>query len=148
VGADTATDAVNGFFNGLGNAIVDAMWPLAYMLIGSAVAAPGIASVVLVLLSSRWSLIRQSAIASVVVGAILTFFSFYLLLLFIAAFDKMGFFQREWVLVLPWLAGLVVLGTVFLHYQWRAGLDRARMAGIASCVLLMVCAVVTDHLSR
>lgn len=148
MGLDTATDVLNGFFGALAAGIADAFWPLAYMLMGSAIAAPAIASIALVLLASNWRLIRQSAIASVVAGAILTFMSFYLSILFLAMIDKMALFGRAWVMVLPWLGGLIVLGAIYLHYQWRAGLDRARIAGIAGCVLLAVGAVLTDQLTR
>jgi len=148
MGTDTAADAVNGFFGGLANAIADAMWPIAFMVMSSALSAPAIGSLLLVGLASRWDLIRGSAIASVVAGAILTFLSFYLSILFLSVILKMELFERQWVLVLPWLAGFVVLATVYLHYLWRAGLDRARIAGIASCVLLAVGAVVADRVTR
>jgi peptidoglycan/LPS O-acetylase OafA/YrhL len=148
VGTDTATDAINGFFNGLGHAIADAMWPIAYMLIGSILAAPAIGSVLLVLLSSRWGLLRESAITSVVAGAILTFFGYYFSLLCIAMIDNSGMFAREWVLVLPWIGGALLLAAVYLQYLWRAGLNRARIAGIASCVLLVVGALAMNEMMR
>ena len=148
MGLDTATDAVNGFFNGLGHAIADAMWPLAYMLIGSIMAAPAIGSLLLVGLSSRWGLLRESAISSVVAGAILTFVGYYLSLLLISMIDHSGAFAREWVLVLPWVGAFLILAAIYLHYRWRAGLNRARIAGIASCVLLTVGAVATDQMMR
>jgi hypothetical protein len=124
------------------------MWPIAFMVTSSALTAPAIGSLLLVGLASRWSLVRGSAIASVVAGAILTFLSFYVSILFLSVILKMELFAREWVLALPWLAGFVILTTFYLHYRWRAGLDGPRVAGIASCVLLLVGAFVTDQLTR
>lgn len=146
MGTDTATDALNGFFNGLGQAVADAMWPLAYMLMGSIMAAPSIGSLLLVVVATRWTLIRESAIASVVAGAILTFVGYYASLLSIFAVDGSGIFAREWVMVLPWIGGALILVTIYLHYRWRAGLDRARIAGIASCVLLVAGALAVNEL--
>lgn len=148
MGTDTATNAINGFFGGLANAIADAMWPIAFMVMSSALSAPAIGSLLLVGLASRWSLVRGSAIASVVAGAILTFLSFYVSILSLSAILKMELFVREWVLVLPWLAGFVILTTFYLHYRWRAGLDGARIAGIAACVLLVVGALAMDQMTR
>jgi peptidoglycan/LPS O-acetylase OafA/YrhL len=139
---------VNGFFNGLGHAIADAMWPVAYMLIGSILAAPAIGSLLLVALSSRWGLLRESAISSVVAGAILTFVGYYFSLLCIVTIDGSGVFAREWVLVLPWIGGALALVTLYLHYHWRAGLNRARIAGLASCVLLVVGALAMNEMTR
>jgi hypothetical protein len=115
---------------------------------GSILAAPALGSLMLVALSARWGLLRESAISSVVAGAILTFVGYYASLLTIAMIDNSGALAREWVLVLPWIGGALVLATVYLQYRWRAGLNRARIAGIAACVLLVVGALAMDQLTR
>lgn len=148
MGTDTSTDVVNGFVTGLAHGIADALWPLAFIMMGSAIAAPAIGSLLFAGVSNRWSVVRGSSISSVVAGALLTFLSFYLSILSLTVIYRLELFPREWVLILPWLAGLVVLFSIYRHYQWRAALDRARLAGIASCYVLAIGAVLTDMLTR
>lgn len=131
-------DFVTGFFNGLGNAIGEALKGLGVLAMSSMVAAPGVASVIQLQWARRWQRLRTSLLLSVIVGVVLTIVSVYALIIAFAVPDGVLYDINEIYEVFPFAAALVLLWSLWVQLENRATFDRCRAAGIISGIATMV----------
>jgi hypothetical protein len=124
-------DFVTGFFNGLGNAIGEALIGLGVLAMSSMAAAPGVASVIQLHWAQRWTRLRTSMILSVIFGSVLTIVSVYALIIAFALPDGSLYNINEIYEVFPYGAALLLLWSLWVQLDNRATFDRYRAAGIA-----------------
>jgi len=124
-------DFVTGFFNGLGNAIAEALKGLVVLAMSSMAVAPGLASLIQMQWAKRWTRLRTSMILSVIVGAVLAIVVTYVLFIGFALPDGTLYDLNQIYEVFPFAAALVLLLTLSVHLDNRATFDRCRAAGIA-----------------
>ncbi len=131
-------DVVTGFFNGLGNAIGEALKGLAVLVMSAMAAAPAVASVIQLHWAQRWQRLRSSLLLSVIVGAVLTIVSVYALVIAFALPDGDLYDINEIYEVFPFGAALLLLWSLWVQLDNRATFDRYRAAGIAGGIGTMV----------
>ena len=134
MGQDPISQVVNGLFGALGAGLAQALGKLALILFSTAAAAPAIATVLLLLLESRWHVLQRSRVASGIAGVVLTVALWFVLVWVLVVVDDAMLDGGRAFFALPYAAVAAVLFAVWFQFRSRASFTSARAAGIGGAL--------------
>ena len=111
---------------------------LMVMILSGYVAAPAIASIVLVEVAKRWSLLQRSMLASAAAATVATFVIGGIWIDAIASLAEDYSQHKTLYRTLPYLALTALAVAIWFQYRNRATFSRVRGVGITCAVLLPV----------
>jgi ketosteroid isomerase-like protein len=121
--------------NGLAAALSRALDPLVHIILGVLVAAPAVASMVLLWAGARWSWLARSLWGNAVLGVLLTFAAGWVVgAVFSVASNEIVSVHDNYQLF-PFVGLFILLIAVWLQIRARATFSRARAAGLVTAVL-------------
>ena len=108
------------------------------MILSGYVAAPAIASILLVKTARRWPLLQRSIIAAGVAATVMTFVAGGVWIGAVVGFAEDYSQHKMLYRILPYLALGTVAVAVWFQYRHRETVSHARAVGIACVVLLPI----------
>jgi hypothetical protein len=133
---DPVSQALNGFFGALATGIGEAMAKLVVMLLSALVAAPAIASMLLLWAGLRWPSFGRSIVANCVAGVVVTGLVGGVVIGLLKLLTDHAVEVDAYYFAFPFAAAAIVIAALVLQIRERATFSRPRAAGIACAVLL------------